>query len=98
MKVLGEFRVNLHLADEARSFISDLLEGTDIPDPILGIGWGRWNDEKEDRWLLGLYSRARCTGWLCTTKQFEFVVINPNLVERLDGRTLDIVRNRPTVH
>jgi len=98
MHILGEFIVDLKLTDEARIFVSGLLDRTDIVDPIVGIGWGRWNHETEEHWLLGLYSREKCSGWLCKGPALEFVIINPSLVERLQGRTLHIVKNRPTIH
>ena len=97
MQVLGEFNVDLQLTEDARRFISVMLEQTDIHDPILGIGWGRWNHEKEEHWLLGLYSRPKCSGWLCKANGLEFVIVNPSLVERLHGRTLDIVKNQPRI-
>ena len=65
MHVKGQIAVQLQLTPEARDFIARWLETTDFDDPIVGIGWGRWHDERVEHWLIGLYSRRRSSGWLC---------------------------------
>lgn len=98
MKILGEFTVNLQLTENAKRYISELIDRSEITNPIVGIRWARWNDEAEDRWMLALHDRDRCSGWLCRAPGLEFVIVNPQLIERLEGRILDVLDANPTIH
>jgi len=98
MKVLGEFSVNLRLTDEAKQYLSELKSKSQLDNPIPGIGWGKWNHETEDHWMVSLYDRDECAGWLCKAPEFEFVIINPNLIERLHDRVLDVRDKKARIH
>jgi hypothetical protein len=98
MKTLGEFKVNLRLTDEAKRYIADLISHSKLASPILGIAWGKWDHETEHHWLIGLYDREECAGWLCRSAELDFVITHPGLVERLNDRVLDIRDSKTVVH
>ena len=95
---MGEFQVNLRLSDEAKKYISGLKASSKIENPILGISCGRWNHETDDHWFIGLFDRDECAGWLCKAPEFEFVIVNPDLIERLNDRVLDIRDSTTAIH
>src|SRR3977135_2631950 len=90
----GSRNVRLMLTPLAQRYIDELKRNSDLEEPIVQIGWGRWNDESEDHWILGLNDRVRMgedwPGWLGIAPEFQFVVINPTLFDRLDGCILDV--------
>ena len=86
--------VRLMLTPRAQRYIEDWKQKSELEDPIVQIGWGRWNHESEDHWILGLNDKVRMgpdwPGWLGIAPEFQFVVINPMLFDRLDGCIMDI--------
>src|SRR5258706_13269742 len=98
MKKLGEFKVNLRLTVEAKLYVADLMANSKLTNAILGIAWGKWNHETEQHWLIGLYDREECSGWLCRTPEFDFVIAHPSLAERLNDRVLDIRDSKTVIH
>ena len=93
--------MRLMLTPRAEEYIKHFKRKSGLDDPIVGIGWGRWNHETEDHWMLGLYERSTVgsdwPGWHAIAPEFDFVVINPALLNRLEGRVLDIAEGKPKV-
>jgi hypothetical protein len=90
----GTRNVRLMLTPRADTFIAEWKRKSGLDDPILDIGWGRWNHESDDHWMLGLHDRAKLgddwPGWVGIAPEFVFVVINPSLFDRLEGCILDV--------
>jgi hypothetical protein len=90
MQVLGEIEVDVRLTEGAKNYVSAWMEKSGLRNPILGISWGKWGHEAEFRWLLGLYDRDTCAGWLCKAPEFEFVTVSDQFIGQLNGRVLDV--------
>jgi hypothetical protein len=89
-----EHKVNLRFTARAMEHISDLMRKSDLEQPILGISFGRWHDEKRFHWMIEFYDRAKLSsdwpGWLGVTPTLEFLCIHPSILKELDGAILDV--------
>jgi len=95
----GFRHVRLMLTPRAEDYIDKLKQDTALNDPIVQIGWGRWDHETEDHWQLGLNERSNVSGaaWHGIAPEFEFFVLHPALFDRLEGCILDITEGTPKV-
>lgn len=88
--MFGERQVNLQITDRTRASLTRLIARSKLAEPILSISKGRFNDEAEERWSLGLYDRKGLReGWIGISPEFEFVVIQEWVLEALDNQLLD---------
>lgn len=89
--MFGERKVNLQLTERAREFIERYKATCGLRSPILGLTWGRFSKEPEERWSIGFYDRKDLReGWLGITPEFEFVVIQEWVLNAVDNRVMDV--------
>lgn len=89
--MFGERKVNLQLSGRAREFIERYKAVSGLRSPILGLTWGRFSEESEERWSIGFYDRKDVReGWLGITPEFEFVVIQEWILDAVQNRVMDV--------
>jgi hypothetical protein len=88
--ILGELQSTLQVTSRAKAWIENALAETTVPNAILGILWGKWESELSERWSIGIYNRETVSGWMVSSPEFEFVIVQDFLISRLNGKTLDI--------
>lgn len=93
----GELGCTLRLSERAKLWIRRMIDESKLPNATAGILWGKWERDPSDYWSIGLYDKSTAEGWLVKSPDLEFVIVQDFLVERLDGKTLDIDGNRITV-
>ena len=96
--LFGRRNVNLKITSRAREAIERYKQSSKLANPLLKIGWGKWSDETTERWTIGFYDRNKIQeGWVGSTDEFEFVVIQEWILDALDGKTIDISESGITV-
>jgi hypothetical protein len=93
----GELQCTLRLTEQAKGAVRRMLDDSGTPNATAGILWGKWQDERTEHWSIGLYDRKTAEGWLVRSPDLEFIVIQDFIVERLDGKTLDIDGHQITI-
>ena len=96
--MFGERQINLQLTERANDFIERNKVKSGLQSPILGLGWGTFSKESEERWSIGFYGRKDVReGWLGITPTFEFVVIQEWILDAVDNRIMDIDHDKGIV-
>lgn len=95
--MFGRRNVDLRLSDRAKDWITHYVTNSTVKQPILGILVGAWAGESP-KLTLGIYDRAKVyEGWIGVCPDLEFVVINEDIFDQLNGKTLDITESGPTL-
>ena len=61
-----------------------------VRNPIAGVIWGKWTTEEAEHWSIGVYDKETVDGWLVRCPNLQFVVVQDFVVQKLNGKTLDI--------
>ena len=90
--MFGERHLSLQITDRARTWINDYTQRAGLRDPIPLFQWSRIRGEDNEQLMIGVYERGNVReGWLGIAGDFQFVVIQEWLFDRLDGKTLDAI-------
>ena len=90
MTLFGERHVNLQLTERAAVAIARLLRAAPVREPLLGIWLARHGADEPERLSFGVYERADFReGWLGTSPQLQFAVIQDWLLDDLNNKILD---------
>ena len=96
---LQSIHLRLRFTEDAERAVARRLEESSLSNPVIGIIWGRWDDELEDHWLIGMYNKPDLrVGWLVTAGDVEFYTYQEFLLEKLDGKVIDYRDNRLLVY
>lgn len=88
--MLGTKNVDLKLAPKAQEWLEGFIAASPLEDPLPGVIYGRWKEESEDHWSIGLYDRPDLPNidmWLCTGLGWEFLAFE-HMIELLEGKTI----------
>jgi|JI10StandDraft_1071094.scaffolds.fasta_scaffold161572_3 hypothetical protein len=89
--MFGERKINLHVTERAQAVITRWSKASKLPSPILGIKWSLVRGHRRHKWGIGFYERSEVyEGWLGIAPDFEFIVVQEWLFDRIDNATLDI--------
>ena len=67
------------------------MEKAQLRSPIFGVLWVGKYDYPRGKWISGLYDRADdIPGWLGIAPEFEFVVVQEWVLDKVDNKVLDI--------
>ena len=89
---LQSIHLRLRFTEDAERAVARRLEESSLSNPVIGIIWGRWDDELEDHWLLGIYNKPDLrVGWLVTAGDVEFYTIKNSCLRSLMVRSSTIV-------
>jgi len=92
--MFGKRHLALQLTSHARKWIDDYKAKSGLRDPIPTIHWSRVRGEAEEQLMIGLYEYDNVReGWLGIAEDFQFVVIQEWLFDRLEGKTLDLIHD-----
>lgn len=94
-------QLDVRLSDSARKCFSDYLERSHLDGPVITILWANDDDEPNARWMYAAYDRDGMeelrtvmakTGahFLYTIEGFKVIIIQPELIARLEGSLLTI--------
>ena len=90
--MFGERHLTVHLTDQAREWIEQFKAKSGLRKPIPSFQWSRVRGEPKEKLMIGLYEMDNVQeGWLGIAGEFQFVVIQEWLFDRLDGKTIDVV-------
>jgi hypothetical protein len=89
----GELESNLEVPQSTLDWIQYRFSRSTVRNPILGIIWGKWTTEGDQHWSVGVYNRDTAEGWIVRCPNLEFVIVQDFLLERLNGKILDIDEN-----
>lgn len=88
--MFGERRINLQLSVRAKDFIDRFKAKSNLSKPILALTWSGRSGQTEERWTIGLYDLPEVReGWLGVAPEFEFVVIQDWIFDKIDNKVLD---------
>lgn len=89
--MFGEQHVDIKLTERAKEWIENYKSTSGLRDPIAGISWSRVRGEPHHKWMIGLYERSHINeGWLGIAKDFQFIILQNEIIERLNHKVLDI--------
>lgn len=91
--MLGQLDSTLRISERALRWITRILAKSTVRNPIAGVIWGKWTTEEAEHWSIGVYDRDTVEGWLVRSPNLEFVVVQDFLIERLNGKVLDVDEN-----
>lgn len=87
--------INLEIGKDLRDRLQYRMQQSDLKEPVPSISWGKWDDEKEERFMIGFYERSRLPVWdpvrLIEADGIEFLIIQDWICDELEGKKLDIV-------
>nr|BAJ06853.1 hypothetical protein [uncultured bacterium] len=95
--MLGRRNICLELSPRVKEWLDGFIENSDLDDPIPGIIYGRWDDEAESHWTIGLYERAdlpKIDMWLCNGDGWEFLFEDCDNIEVIENKTASFVEGR----
>lgn len=93
----GELQCTLRLTERAKAALGRMIGDSGTPNATAGILWGKWHNERSQHWSIGLYDLKTAEGWLVKSPDLEFIVVQDFLIEKLDGKTLDIDGRQITI-
>jgi len=89
--MFGERKVDLHVTERAKVVLERWAKDSKLQAPILGISWGIVKGHQHYKWRLGFYERKDVSeGWLGIAPDFEFIVIQEWVFDKIDKKILDI--------
>ena len=89
--MFGERRVDLQVTKRAKTVLDRWANASKLHSPILGIQWSLVKGHKYHKWGVGFYERHDVSeGWLGIAPEFEFIVIQEWILDKVDKKILDI--------
>jgi hypothetical protein len=99
--MLEKKTINLKIGENLRKRLQERAHDSGLQNPVPCISWGKWSDEKEERFMIGFNERTRlpikdpirfieCDG-------IEFLIIQDWICEKLDGKKLDFFDGKVAV-
>ena len=91
----GERKIDLQVTERAQDVLDKQAEDTELSCPILGITWGKTGGHRYYKLDLGFFDGTEINeGWLGIAPDFDFIVIQEWILDRIDGKILDIDENK----
>jgi hypothetical protein len=100
--MLPKRKIDLEISSALEEAVKARLDESGLKNPIAGIDWGRWDDEKEDYLIVGsVYDRDLLPMeepiQIIDVHGIEFVVVQDWLCEMLEGKRLEVANDKVTI-
>ncbi len=94
--------LNLKITDRLKKEIENRAVATGLSEPLPGINWGKWDDEKEDYYSIDFYDRRRLPVEdpvrIIVADGVEFLIIQDWICDDLEGKQFDVIDGRLVVN
>ena len=91
--------LNLQLTVNAREILCERMEGSGLTNPVPGLIWAKWSNEKKYKWQVGFYEEDEIQeGWLFDVSGITFYTYQDWFFNDIKNKTLDIVNGEIVIN